>query len=168
MKAMKGKLQYTSVEKIDEQIAKLEDMQQHSSLSIAEEKKVVENIRALRASRASVAEYAGKLTQLDTDDSARSAAMDRLKALDEKLNGIKAQMDKCREELEALREKENAGNSDIPALKAEREEAREIINALYEKKRQIWGDYKAKVAEWRETDKLWRVQRDEDRKRKYV
>lgn len=51
LKGMKGKMEYTSVEKIDEAIARLESQLQHSSMPLAQEKKILEDIKKLRASR---------------------------------------------------------------------------------------------------------------------
>ncbi len=51
VRGMKGKMEYTTVEKIDEQMARLESRLQHTSMPLAEEKKVLEDIKKLRASR---------------------------------------------------------------------------------------------------------------------
>ena len=51
VRSMKGKMEYTSVEKIDEAIARMEGRLQHSSMPLAEEKRVLEDIKKLRASR---------------------------------------------------------------------------------------------------------------------
>ena len=51
LKGMKGKMEYTSVEKIDGAIKRLEDELQHSSMPLAQEKKFLEDIKKLRASR---------------------------------------------------------------------------------------------------------------------
>ncbi len=53
VRSMKGKMEYTSVEKIDEAIARMEGRLQHSSMPLAEEKRVLEDIKKLRASRVS-------------------------------------------------------------------------------------------------------------------
>ena len=51
VRSMKGKMEYTSVEKIDEAISRMEGRLQHSSMPLAEEKRVLEDIKKLRASR---------------------------------------------------------------------------------------------------------------------
>lgn len=48
---MKTKMEYTTVEKIDEQMQRLEMKLQHTSVSIQEEKKILDDIKKLRASR---------------------------------------------------------------------------------------------------------------------
>lgn len=58
VRLMKGKMEYTSVEKIDEAIARMEGRLQHSSMPLAEEKRVLEGIKKLRASRVRAAQLA--------------------------------------------------------------------------------------------------------------
>lgn len=53
VRGMKGKMEYTTVEKIDEQMARLEQRLQHTSMPLTEEKKVLDDIKKLRASRVS-------------------------------------------------------------------------------------------------------------------
>lgn len=53
IRGMKGKMEYTSVEKIDEAMAKLEQKLQHTSMPLSEEKKVLDDIKKMRASRVS-------------------------------------------------------------------------------------------------------------------
>ena len=48
---MKTKMEYTTVDKIDEQMQRLETKLQHTSVSIQEEKKILDDIKKLRQSR---------------------------------------------------------------------------------------------------------------------
>lgn len=48
---MKTKMEYTTVEKIDDQLQRMESQLQHTSMPLAEEKKVVDNMEKLRKSR---------------------------------------------------------------------------------------------------------------------
>lgn len=48
---MKTKMEYTTVEKIDEQLRRMESQLQHTSMPLTEEKKIVDNMEKLRKSR---------------------------------------------------------------------------------------------------------------------
>ncbi len=52
------------MEAIDERIAELEERVNHSSLSLNEEKRILEDIKKLKQSRATVGQYSDKLAQL--------------------------------------------------------------------------------------------------------
>lgn len=59
-----ARLPLNAVEQIDEAIARLEERVNHSTLSLNEEKRILEDIKKLKQSRASVGQYSDKLSQL--------------------------------------------------------------------------------------------------------
>lgn len=65
--------------------------------------------------QAGVAAYNEKLERLSGSDDC-GAIVDRLKALDEQLSGIKQQEEGLRKQLSDIRAKEDARNVDIPKL----------------------------------------------------
>lgn len=163
LKDLKANMKFTSVEQIDEAIAQLEHRVQHSSLTLNEEKRVLEDIRALTKSRAAVGVYSGKLEALAQDDSSRGELSSSLKSLDEELGNIRAQEDVLRAQLAALREKEAESGSDYPALLQERGECREVCKAAYEKIKDLRAAHDAVWQEFKEAEKVWRVQAAADR-----
>jgi hypothetical protein len=64
LKDLKANMKFTTVEAIDEAIAAAEYRMEHHSLSLGEEKRVLEDIKKLRGSRTLVAQYSEKLEQL--------------------------------------------------------------------------------------------------------
>lgn len=163
---MRGSLRYTTVESIDEAIAELERKQLHESLSLAEEKQVIESIRSLNKSRSAVAELSSKLLTLESDDGARAAIATSLKELDGKLDAAKASRDALRAEQDAAWKAERAKGEDYPALRAEEDALRAENKAVYE---QIKGKREALDAAWAQYKSdmtLFRQQIEADRKRR--
>lgn len=78
------------------------------------------------------------------------------------------EQDEIRAKLDDLRAKETAATADVPALQEERVAAKAVVDAAYAKKSELYADFKARMDAWREEEKAWRVQRDEDRKIRYV
>ncbi len=144
VKTMKERMKHTTVEKIDEQVIssvegvvahmsilsslpsshniqvqRLEAMLVSSSVSLTEEKQVLEQIKQLKvracthrfasrltsrletlspssqASRSSVAEYNQRLTKLTQDDAVRDAVFQRIKDADERLTKLKVCVTPC-------------------------------------------------------------------------
>ncbi|KAK9804196.1 hypothetical protein WJX72_000615 [[Myrmecia] bisecta] len=157
---------YTSVEQVDEQIRKLEHKHEHTSLTLAEEKKLLEDLKRLRASRGTVQQYNDRLESLHTDENVRIQIVERLKACDDKLNAIKGQEEGLRTELNAIRAREQEQTADIPSLIEERNECREVINAAYTAVKEIRAAHRAKVDEFYEREREWKAQQNEERKRK--
>ena len=166
LKELKANMKFTTVEQIDDAIENLESRVQHSSLSLNEEKKILDDIRKLKASRSAVGEYTGKLDSLAQDDSTRSELQAGIKALDEELNKVKAQEEVLRTELAAVREKEAEKGSDVPGMLAEREECREVCKQAYEKIKDLRAEHDGVWAEFKAQEKLWREQQNEERQRR--
>jgi uncharacterized coiled-coil DUF342 family protein len=166
LRDLKSNMKFTTVEAIDEAIEKLEERMQHSSLSLTEEKKVLEDIRKLKASRAAVGQYSEKLEALAQDDSTRADLQTSLKAADQELTSIKSQEETLRAELAELRAKEQETGNDVPALLQEREECREVCKQAYEKIKDLRAEHDVEWQEFKAADKLWRAQQDEDRARR--
>ena len=90
LRELKSSMKFTSVEAIDEKIAELEGQQQHGSLSLAQEKAVVAQIRTLTKSKAAVAELTAQLGQVESEDGARDGLQAEAKRLTEELTAARA------------------------------------------------------------------------------
>lgn len=121
---MKAKLAYLTVDKINEQIANLENRVAHTTMTLQEEKRVLEDIKKLKQQRDTVGTYNARLEKLNADDEVRTQIVEKLKACDERLGAIKQQEEAARAELAGIREQEQAKTSDIPGLIKERDESR--------------------------------------------
>lgn len=77
-----------TVEDIDTHIAELEHRISHDSLSLNEEKRVLEQIKALRKSRATIGELTSKVSQLEADSSAVDGLRDGIKGLDDAIDKV--------------------------------------------------------------------------------
>ncbi|KAL4430001.1 hypothetical protein ABPG77_004371 [Micractinium sp. CCAP 211/92] len=166
MKELRSSMKFTKVEEIDQHIAELEHRISHDSLSLNEEKKVLEQIKALKKSRGTIGELTSKVSQLEQDSSAVDGLREGIKGIDGAIDKIKAQEEVLRQELADMRAKEAERGSDIPALIQERDECREICKAAYQKIQDLRAELDAKWATYKEQNALFRVQLAEDRKRR--
>lgn len=121
---MRTKLAYATVEQIDAQIANLETRMAHTTMTLQEEKRTLEEIKKLKSSRELVGSYNARLEKLNADDDVRTQIVEKLKGCDERLGVIKQQEEAARAELAVIREQEQAKTGDIPGLIKEREESR--------------------------------------------
>ncbi|KAK9806457.1 hypothetical protein WJX73_009668 [Symbiochloris irregularis] len=165
---MRSKCEYMTVDQVDDAISRLENRMAHTSMSLQEEKKAMEDIKRLKASRATVAQHNQRMETLNKDaaNNSRTDIVDRLKDTDNRLNEIKAQEDTLRQELAAVTEKDRARGSDIPALIQEREECREVIDAAYGKIKELRAAHRESTNEWRAQENIWQAQRREDYQRR--
>jgi len=166
-----------SVEEVDKRIRKLEDRQATESLTLKEEKEVVQEIKALRQSRAGIAEFDANLKQLMGAKEAQDLKFKEFKtvlaSLDGEIDALSEQQNALKTTIDAQNAKEK---NDIPALIAERDILRPEISALYDEMRKIRDENKKENDIWWEHEQKWRVQDraekqikyDEQRKRKLV
>lgn len=148
-----------SVEKIDERIRALEHRRNTESLSLKEEKEVMSEIKALKTSRAGVAEF---------DEAFKTSADQRAKN-DVSRKEIKASMDALDKEIDALTEQkaklteklEKSGikiETNIPELAKERDALREEVTKLYDALRAKRNEHQKAHDEWWENEKKVRAQ----------
>merc|ERR1711959_634189 len=105
-KAIREKCQYVKVEDIDSAIEKLENEMAHTTMTLNEEKKLIAQVSDLRKSKALVKELfeasGGKV-----DPAARDSLMTSLKAVSEKIKGLKEQEQEQRKIIDLIKEKSN-------------------------------------------------------------
>eukprot|EP00884_Botryococcus_braunii_P001958 jgi/Botrbrau1/11763/Bobra.0195s0088.1 len=138
----------------------------HTTMTLQEEKKVLEDIKKLKQQRETVGVYNTKLEKLNADDAVRTQIVEKLKACDERLGAIKQQEEVARAELAGIREQEQAKTSDIPGLIKERDESRHVIDIAYAKIKELRAAFKVEVDAWYANERAYREQRNEERKRR--
>lgn len=163
LRDLKASMKYTTIEQIDEAIEKLEEILQHSSLSLNEEKKTLEDIRKLKASRATVGVYSEKLESLAQDDVVRGELQASIKEIDDHMSTMKGEEDKLRDQLTSLRQKDQKVGMDMTALVSEREACRETCKQAYEQIKDLRAAHDLVWQEFKAQEKLWKAQEYEDR-----
>lgn len=95
-----------SVDSVDERIKKLEMKQSTGTMSLKEEKELMQEIKELKKSRAGIADYDSSLETLrakrETQDMKRSELISILKELDTEIDALTEQRDAAQAEVEAL------------------------------------------------------------------
>lgn len=166
LRDLKASMKFTTIEQIDEAIEKLEEELQHSSLSLNEEKKTLEDIRKLKASRATVGVYSEKLQSLAQDDVVRGELQTSMKEIDDHLSTMRSEEDKVREELTSLRQKDQRVGMDMTALVSERETCRETCKQAYEQIKDLRAAHDLVWQEFKAQEKLWKAQEYEERSKR--
>ena len=164
LKESKNKLQYATVEQLDQQIARLEEKQAHSSLTAREEQRVIADIAKLKASRVTIAQYHGELEKLHNEDEEREQLFSQIKACDARLTELKAAQETVRAQLDDLRQTEQESSSDIPGMLRERDACRDSMRTTYEDIKALRADFNVRMDAFREEDQVWKQQMDEQRK----
>lgn len=166
-RALRDRLPYVKVEQIDEEIKKLEYRMAHTSLSIQEEKKAVQQIRDLGKAKDFVKEYTERMDRISADENSRSNFLGKIKEKDDVINVMKAQEAQQKAAIDALWAKSRAKSTDIPTLIAEREGKYAELKQLREQIKLLHVEFREKENAYWEKEKDWRAQQAEDKKKAY-
>merc|ERR1712144_190808 len=164
-KAIREKCQYVKVEDIDSAIEKLENEMAHTTMTLNEEKKLIAQVSDLRKSKALVKELfeasGGKV-----DPAARDSLMTSLKAVSEKIKGLKEQEQEQRKIIDEIKAKLGETKDEVPDLIKEKSNQYEIIKQCKETIDTLWKEQKKEDEYWTK-ERAWRAQAKEDRQKKW-
>lgn len=166
-RSLRENLPYSRVEQIDEETKKLQYRLSHTSLTLQEEKKVLQQMKDLTKSRDIVKDYNEKLEKTSQDDGTRTSLLEKIKEKDILLNSLKAQEQQQRKVLGDIKEKEAAQAINVPALIEERNVAYERIKVLRDEVKSLRTEFRSKEDEFWEREREWREQQAVERKRAF-
>jgi len=147
--AMRAASKFLTNESIDAEIARIDHKISHETISLTEEKKLIDQIKSLNKNREIVKEYSDKQVQIATFETTRKTFMERIREKDAEINALKADQTKIRSTLDASKGKDDESNADVPALIEEKNAAYEVIKATREEMRVLRETHKV------EEDKYW-------------
>jgi uncharacterized coiled-coil DUF342 family protein len=163
---LKSMIRFKNEEEIDEEISKLEDEIQHSSLSLNEEKRVVDDIRQLKNSKSIVSEFSAKMEQLSADETTCKEINNAIKSIDVEITKVRQEEDELRAAMNAERKKEEASGNDNQSLWSEKEKCKDACKDAYEKIKDLRAAFDQEWQEFKAKDKVWRAQQAAEKARK--
>eukprot|EP00951_Prasinocladus_malaysianus_P046906 scaffold648050_cov46-Prasinocladus_malaysianus.AAC.1 len=152
---------------IDEKVQKLQHKLEHTSVTLNEEKQIIQQLKDLEKSRALVSQYAEQMDKMSNSNDLRESVIADLKARDDELQQIKDRQKELQDKLGALREKENANLPNVPQLMLERKECYEVIKAAKHAKSTLYNERKAALDEYYQREREVKRQIQEERKARW-
>ena len=166
-KSIRDKCKYVSVAQVDEAVARLEDKMAHTTMSLNDEKKIIQQLSDLKKSRQFVQQYSAVKDAAAGDAGGREGAMARVKAVNEKIKALKQREDAQKKEIEAIREKVGGEKDDIPDLIKEKQAKWEMIVQCREAQDKLWEDFKKKEDAYWDTELLYRAWEKVEKQKKW-
>lgn len=158
---LKAQLSLFSVDEIDRRIKALEHLQQTTSISVKEDKKIMEELKKLSLSKPMIRQYDEAQESLKGVRDHHTTLYTQLKAKNADLTIVREDEDRCKGGLDAIKAKDEAKRADIPALWKERETIRKDVIDLRETIRKLRDDFNDRRKEWQN---FVRIQRDQKAK----
>jgi len=158
-KDARSSVRFNSVEEIEAELKKLQKLQETTSMSLTEEKKLIKEMDGLKASKDKVKDLKSKDASLDGVKKQRSAINDSLKAKDKEIDAVTKEMDVVGSKIKALAEKETDKRAVLDGLFKERDGFKKEISVVLKEKDTMRDDYREKNNSWWNSQRAVKAQR---------
>ena len=126
-KDTRSSIKFSSIEEIDSEIAKLQRRQETTSMSLQDEKKLIKEMDALKASKEHVKKLKSSETDLDNAKEKRKAIAADIGAKDKEIDAVSKEIDTRQTKINELQSKEKDKRSSVDKLFKEREDLKKAI-----------------------------------------
>jgi len=126
-KAARANVRFTDAKSIDDEIKKLRNRQETTSMSLAEEKRLIKEIDALQASKQLIADLSDKDAGIDNAKEQKKVIAGDLKAKDAEIDAVQVEIDKQKKVVDGLGDSNKKSNDELKNLKKEREDLKKEI-----------------------------------------
>jgi len=147
-KQAKASIKFNSIESIDKEIRKLQRMQETTSMTLSEEKRLIKEIGVLQSHKPIVAQLKTKETSISDVKEQRKLINAELHAKDKEIDALQVLIEEKSKALDDLTKNETDTRDQKKSLIAERDALRKTIEEKYQKKKVIKESYKEKNNDW--------------------
>lgn len=136
-KAARANVRFNDVSSIEAEIKKLKTRQETTSMSLGDEKRLIKEIDALQASKATLAELKTKDVGIDDAKAQRKTISEEMNAKDKEIDAVQEKIAEKQKIVEAFKETESEARNNLSVLKAKRETIRKEIGEKIEERNKI-------------------------------
>lgn len=168
-KATKASVKFTKIEDIDAEIKKLKRRQETTSMSLAEEKRLIKDIDSLQASKKLVEKLKTKEIDLEDAKEQRKLISVEIGEKDKEIDAVQAEIEESLTALKALSEKETDSRGQTQVLFAERDEIKKDLNDKHQERDNLRKEFREANNAWYDWQRAVRAQKKmqyEEEKRK--
>eukprot|EP00538_Stauroneis_constricta_P000570 CAMPEP_0119556182 /NCGR_PEP_ID=MMETSP1352-20130426/8198_1 /TAXON_ID=265584 /ORGANISM="Stauroneis constricta, Strain CCMP1120" /LENGTH=554 /DNA_ID=CAMNT_0007603085 /DNA_START=62 /DNA_END=1726 /DNA_ORIENTATION=+ len=159
-KDTRSNIQFSSLEQIEAQIKKLQRLQETTSMSLQEEKKLIREVDSLKASKDAVKVLKEKEGDLEGMKEKRKTISQSLSAKDDEINAVQKEIDVKQAEMKELSEKESSKRGEIDALFKERDAIKQAITDKLKEKDAARDDFRERQNKWWNYSRAVRAQKN--------
>eukprot|EP00542_Grammatophora_oceanica_P017081 CAMPEP_0194046970 /NCGR_PEP_ID=MMETSP0009_2-20130614/23231_1 /TAXON_ID=210454 /ORGANISM="Grammatophora oceanica, Strain CCMP 410" /LENGTH=551 /DNA_ID=CAMNT_0038692461 /DNA_START=20 /DNA_END=1675 /DNA_ORIENTATION=+ len=150
---------FNSVADIDAEIKKLTRKQETTSMSLSQEKKLIQEINVLKKSKDLVADLKSKDSSLDSVKEQRKIIATQIGAKDSEIDAVQKEIEVHQGKIKALSDKETDKREVLNALFTKRDELRKAIGEIIKKKDAIRDTFRQVNNDWFNYQRAIRAQK---------
>ncbi|KAL7557109.1 hypothetical protein ACA910_002358 [Epithemia clementina (nom. ined.)] len=158
-KDARSNARFGSVEEIDKEIARLQKLQETTSMSLTEEKKLIKEVDALKASKKFVADLKSKDAALDDMRVQRKTLTEQITAKDAEIDALTPQMDAIMAEIKQINDQDQAKRDSLQEMFAQREAVRKDIGEKLAEKDKLRDAFRTANNAWFQYQRALKAQK---------
>ena len=158
-KAAKANVRFSSVEKIDEEISKLKNRQETTSMSLAMEKSLIKEIEVLQKSKNLVASFKQTDLSIDNVKLQRKALGEQLRAKDAEIDAVQVQITAKQSILDEVRSSQDEQRKGVDEMKKERDTLRQQIGDKMKERNDARDAFREANNKWFDFQRAIKAQR---------
>jgi uncharacterized coiled-coil DUF342 family protein len=153
-------MKFTTVPEIEKEISRLQRKQETSSMSLADEKKLIKEIEALQASKRTAGELQSKQGNLNSIKEDRKTIQADLTAKDKEIDSIQRQIDEQSKVVKELTEKQSSQRGEVDDLIKQRDELKTRLDEKFKEKNDLRTQFREKTNDWYQNQRAIKAQKD--------
>ncbi len=158
-KDTRSNVRFSKVEEVDAEISKLQRRQETTSMSLTEEKKLIQEINSLQSSKKLLADLKNKEGEFDDIKEQRKSISAQLTAKDKEIDAVSKEMDDLQAKHKEMSERETDKRDATKALLNERDELRKKMSAVLKEKDACRAAFREKSDAWFNYQRALRAQK---------
>jgi uncharacterized coiled-coil DUF342 family protein len=158
-KTARSGMKFSTVPEIEKEIARLQRKQETSSMSLADEKRLIKEIEALQASKRTAEELQSKQGSLDSIKEDRKTIQADLAAKDKEIDSIQKEIDAQIKIVKDLTEKQSSQRGEIDELIKQRDVLKSRLDEKFKEKNLLKAQFHEKTNEWYQNQRAIKAQR---------
>ena len=152
-------MKFTTVPDIEKEISRLQRKQETSSMSLADEKKLIKEIEALQASKRTAEELQSKQGDLNSIKQDRKTIQADLTAKDKEIDSIQKEIDAQSKVVKELTDKQSSQRGAVDDLIKQREDLKTQIDEKFKEKTELKAEFREKTNEWYQAGRAIKAQK---------
>lgn len=152
-------MKFTNVADINKEISRLQRKQETTSMSLADEKKLLKEIEALQVSRRTAEELQLKHGDLNSIKQERKLISADLTAKDKEIDSVQKQIDEQAKVVKKLSDKHSSQRGAVDDLIKAREDLKDQLDAKFKEKGELKKEFREMTNEWYQAGRAIKAQK---------
>jgi len=158
-KDTRNNVKFTTLAEIEAELKKLQRLQETTTMSLTDEKKLIKEMDALQGSKKFVADIKDKDAAMDNVRDQRKSIMELIRDKDKEIDAVSKDLDEVMVTIKAMNEKDSGKRDAIQGLFKERDEFKKQMGTKLKEKDALRDDFRTQNNAWFNFQRALRAQK---------